>query len=73
MVNNSLDWSEILLIAVVVLATGFFLGGWLMMLLMSVLHTWWHAVPTMGYWTSALVALLLRLILATSSQTKTAK
>jgi len=56
------------------LTASFFLGGWLMMLLLSLLHAWWPTIPTMGYWTSAWAALLLRtLLISPTGQTKANK
>ena len=72
-VSESSPWSVLIIAIVVLLAVGFFLGGFIMMILMSILHVWWPVVPTMGYWTSSWVALLLRALLSNSIQTKNNK
>jgi hypothetical protein len=43
-------------------ALAYFTSGLILMLLMGVLHSWYHVIPTMGYFTSCLIALLLRLL-----------
>ena len=38
-----------------------FLGGWLLMLAVGIAHTYWlPALPTVGYWTSVVLVVLLR-------------
>lgn len=38
-----------------------FIGGYFLMIGVSVLHaTWWAGLPTMGYWTAVLTVGLLR-------------
>jgi hypothetical protein len=63
----------IVLAILVLVPLAYFAGGFVMMLLMGVLHSWWHVIPTMGYFTSCLVALLLRLLFAGSANTTSNK
>ena len=46
------------------LALYYFVGGGVLMFLLGVLHGWNSKVPTMGFWTACLTALLLRFFLA---------
>ena len=48
-----------------VVGVGYFLGGFVLMILMGVLHDAWRSnIPTMGYWTSSLVALLIKALVS---------
>jgi hypothetical protein len=47
------------------------LYGWLFMLAVGIVHgSWWHAVPTIGYWWAVLLVYLLRGVFAPVNSAK---